>query len=156
MAFAFIPDIGHGFAEATKTGEDLVGQEGWHCVILAAMNDQQRCLDSVEVEDRGVLDIPFAKLPWGSSHPSLSNFGPRQAIVRAIRGELAIAAEQITRANPTRLLLEFMVTTTAQRPSVSEKSCCRGAMISSSRPGEVANAAAPDPSAAPRQRTPHE
>src|SRR3954467_15824907 len=56
MALAGVARIFDALMEPPQSGEYLIGKLRGHRVVLAAMDDQQRRLHAIEVEDRRILD----------------------------------------------------------------------------------------------------
>src|SRR5262249_28853179 len=73
-----------------ETNEHCVALPGWHRAVDAALHDEERRLDAIEIRDRRVLDVPVAVLPRRAAHESLAGLRPPDTERAAVGVHLAI------------------------------------------------------------------
>ena len=74
VSFIFVSHIHHSFAETSKSDKDLIRLK-WRDVH-PSLADQQRRFDFIQEKSRRILNISLRKLPWRSTHTTLSFLCP--------------------------------------------------------------------------------
>src|SRR5438128_1563505 len=90
VIFARVFCVFDRLSQAAQIDKYFVAEKNWHSAIFCSVEYQERCLDSIQIEDGGVLNISITKLPRSPAHRTRSSFGDRDTKSAALRRHSSI------------------------------------------------------------------